>query len=106
MSFEAEVIPLFIGGVSIVSILELVIGCILLRRQKKALLCLIGHALSMGTAMVYLIRCIFGNRFGSIHFIESISNSVSIGLFGVFWSVSVCFLLAMIAACIKHDERS
>ena len=30
MSFEAEVIPLFIGGVLVVSIMELIVGCVFL----------------------------------------------------------------------------
>ncbi len=34
MSFEAEVIPLFICGISIVSILELIIGCIMLKSSQ------------------------------------------------------------------------
>ena len=36
MSFEAEVIPLFIGGVLVVSSFELIVGCVLLKNKKSA----------------------------------------------------------------------
>ena len=35
MSFEAEVIPLFIGGVLVVSSFELIVGCVLLKNKKR-----------------------------------------------------------------------
>lgn len=94
MSFESEVIPLFIGGVCIVSLLELVIGCCLLK--KKTIPLFIGNVISMAIAMVFLILCIFGNRLGFVRVDDSASNSVNIGLFGVFWTVSVVFLLAIL----------
>ncbi len=43
MSFEAEVIPLFIGGVLVVSSFELIVGCVLLKNKKSA--CKKGNAL-------------------------------------------------------------
>ncbi len=61
MSFEEEVIPLFIVGVAIVSIFELVAGCILLRRMHKARSRLIAHTVSMVIALLFLIRSIFAN---------------------------------------------
>jgi len=96
MSFEAEVIPLFIGGVSVISILELVFGCIVLQKQKKARNRLVGHAVCMAIAQVFLIRCIFANRLDIEVGIESIFNSVNVGLFGVFWAISVFFLMSMV----------
>ncbi|MBQ9133246.1 MAG: hypothetical protein IJX64_01800 [Clostridia bacterium] len=104
MIFEAEVIPLFIGGVSIVSILELVFGCMMLKHRKKARICWIGHAASMAAAWVFLIRCIFANYLNTELGIASISNSVNIGLFGVFWAISVFFLLATVKVGAEKDE--
>ena len=37
MLFEAEVVPLFIWGVCIVSLLELIVGCWMLKKDKKSL---------------------------------------------------------------------
>ena len=37
MSFEAEVIPLFIGGVLVVSSFELIAGCVLHQEQEECL---------------------------------------------------------------------
>lgn len=106
MSFEAEVIPLFIGGAAVVSILELVFGCLMLKRQKKARSRLIGHVVSMAIALVFLIRCIFANWLDIELGIASISNSVNIGLFGVFWAISVFFLLSIIAASTENNKAA
>ena len=50
----------------------------------------------MAIALVFLIRCIFGSRLGMQSGILSISNSVNIGMFGIFWAVSTYFLLSVI----------
>ena len=64
MSFEAEVIPLFIGGVAIVSALELIAGCVLLRNLREARNRLIAHTVCMIIAQLFLIRSIFANWLG------------------------------------------
>lgn len=102
MLFEAEVIPLFIRGVCIVSLLELIIGCWVLKKDKKIIPLFIGNVMSMMIAMIFLILCIFGNRLGFVHEFISESNSVHIGLFGVFWTMSVGFLLAILRS--KTDK--
>lgn len=102
MAFESEVIPLFIGGVILVSAIELLAGCVIYKVRKEIRAYLIGHVASMLTAMFFLVRCIFAGRLG----IDSISaygdaspfNSVNIGLFGICWAVSVCFVLAIIGS--------
>ncbi len=96
MLFEAEVIPMFIGGICVVSILELIIGCLVLKREKRFLALFIGNVVSMTLAMTFLVLCVFGNRLGFVHEYASPSNSVNIGLFGVFWTVSVGFILAIL----------
>ena len=106
MAFESEVIPLFIGGVIVVSVIELLAGCVLLRGRKETRAFLIGHVVSMLAAMFFLVRCIFAGRLG----IDAISaygdtspfNSVNIGLFGICWTISVCFVLAIIGS--KSDK--
>ena len=97
MSFEAEVIPLFIGGVAIVSVLELIAGCVLLRHMRKARSRLIAHTVCMIVAQLFLISSIFVNWLGVKFQIASISNSVNIGLFGIFWAISVFLLLSVIS---------
>ena len=101
MKFEAEVIPLFIQGVCTVSLLELVVGCWLLKRDKKIMALFIGNVMSMIIAMIFLVLCIFGNRLGLVNEFISESNSVHIGLFGVFWTISVGFLLAILSSKTK-----
>ena len=90
MAFEAEVIPLFIIGASIVCILELKL--------------LIGHTVCMAIAMMFLIRCLFASQLGMDLGIASISNSASVGLFGIFWLISVCLLLAAVSTIAGNRE--
>lgn len=104
MSFEAEVIPLFLVCAGIVSVLELTIGCLLLKKQKAARGRLIGHTVSMAIALFFLTRCVFANWLGFHPPIASISNSACIGLFGLFWAVSVCFLLSIVAALTSSKQ--
>ena len=98
--FEAEVLPTLIGGVSTVGAIALVIGCILLYRNRRAMCFFLGYLLSTAAAMAFLIRGLFGGRLGIVvpDFHASNFHSVNVGLFGVFWAVSVAFLLLTIAA--------
>ena len=102
MAFESEVIPLFIGGVTLVTLIELIAGCIMLRGEKENRELFLGHVASMAIAMVFLIRCIFGGRLGidvtKAYGDAAPFNSVNLGLFGICWFISVCFLLAFIHA--------
>lgn len=97
MSFEAEVIPLFIGGVLFVSILELIVGCLMLRRNKSARLALVGHVVFMLAGFFFLVRCIFANWLNLEYGIPSISNSVNIASFGICWMISVFCILSMVS---------
>lgn len=97
MSFEAEVIPMFIGGCVAVTLLEFAVGCFLLRgRRSRGLFA--GHVVSMAIGLFFLIRCIFGDRLGLTGGIASIDHSVSIGMFGLCWMVSVLFLMSVLAS--------
>ena len=104
MAFEAEVIPLFIIGASIVCILELVCGWVMLKQHRQARKLLIGRTVCMAIAMMFLIRCLFASQLGMDLGIASISNSASIGLFGIFWLISVCLLLAAVSTIAGNRE--
>ena len=96
MSFEAEVLPMFIGGCGLVSIMELAVGWAFLNRQRRAMAYFTAHVFSMGVALWFLVKCLFGSRLGFVPGIESISNSVNVGLFGLLWFASVMLMLAAI----------
>lgn len=106
MSFEAEVIPMFIVGCIAVSLLELAAGWLLLKSRRQARKRLVGHVLSMAIGLFFLIKCIFGNRLGLMGEIASIDHSVSIGLFGVFWFISVLFLLSILGEEHSASDKS
>ena len=97
MSFEAEVIPLFIGGCAAVSITELLAGWVILKNHRNARRYFIGHVLAMALGLFFLVKCIFGDRLHLIGGIASIDHSVSIGVFGVCWLLSVVFLLSALS---------
>lgn len=96
MSFEAEVIPLFLGGVAAVSVLELVFGLAFLRGRRRARRLLAGHVLSMAAGFLFLSRSLFGNWLRVRYELPSIANSANIGLFGLLWAVSVFFVVALV----------
>lgn len=103
MSFEAEVIPMFIGGCIAVSVIEFAVGWFTLRARKNARNLFAGHVLSMALGLFFLIKCIFGDRLGLTGPIASIDHSVSIGMFGLCWLVSVLFLLSALE---KLNDKS
>lgn len=106
MSFEAEVIPLFIGCSTFVLVLELLAGLALLKGRGGARFTFAAHVCSMALALFFLVRCIFPRWLGlGIEPYDSASNSVNIGLFGVFWAFSVVELVFTIADCI-HDDKT
>ena len=101
MLFEAEVVFVFINAVCIVSLLELLIGCWLLRRAKKIMVLFIGNVISMTIALFFLVLCVFGTRLDFVQEFISEANSAHIGLFGAFWAISVGFLLAILSSKTK-----
>ena len=103
MSFEAEVIPLFIGGVLVVSSFELIVGCVLLKNKKSACKKFVLHVITMLIGFVFLIRSIFANWLNIKFAIASISNLTNIGLFGIFWCVSVMLIVSCIQECLKKQ---
>jgi len=97
MSFEAEVIPMFISGCIAVSLMEFAVGWFLLKKYPGARRGFIGHVLTMALGLFFLVKCIFGDRLHLVGGIASIDHSVSIGLFGLFWFASVLFLLCALS---------
>ena len=95
MSFEAEVIPLFIGGVIVVSAVEFIAGWIGLRNRREIRGLFAGHVATMLLGFFFLIRSLFANWLGISLGIASISNSVNIGLFGLCWAASALCVAAM-----------
>ena len=97
MSFEAEVIPLFIGGVIAVSAIEFFMGWLSLRRRKDIRGLFVGHVVAMLLGFFFLSRSLFANWLGISLGIASISNSVNVGLFVLCWAVSAICVAVMIS---------
>lgn len=106
MPMEAEVPMLFLICFSIVFAGKLLIGsALLLRRAKGAFPLFFLHLATEFLSFRYFICLLFQNRFPvfSPNLTPSINNSEHIGMFGVFWFLSVCFLLGMVA-CLLAPE--
>ena len=104
MSFEAEVIPLFIGGVIVVSAMEFIAGWIGLRGRRDVRGLFAGHVVTMLLGFFFLIRSLFANWLGVSLGIASISNSVNIGLFGLLWAISAACVAAMISRLVSPRQ--
>ncbi|MFR6041590.1 MAG: hypothetical protein ACLUHL_09450 [Dysosmobacter welbionis] len=104
MSFEAEVIPLFIGGVIAVSAIEFFLGWRSLRHRKDLRGLFAGHVVAMLLGFFFLIRSLFANWLGLSLGIASISNSANIGLFGLCWAVSAICVAVMIPVWLHPDN--
>ena len=100
---ESEILPLFIAGVSIVCLLEILIGFSMLKHKKEACKHLIGHVVSSILAMVFLWRSLFAmfTDFESTIFGNA---SVNFGLFGVCWAFSVLFMFGIIYTLIDNSK--
>ena len=105
MSFEAEVIPLFIGGVIAVSAAEFIAGWIGLRDRRDARRLFAGHVVTMLLGFFFLIRSLFANWLGVSLGIASISNSVNIGLFGLLWAISALCVAALVFRLTEPRNR-
>lgn len=90
------------GGVLVVSIVEFLVGFLCLRGRKRARSLFAGHVLSMLLGFFFLSRSLFANWLDIHYRIASISNSVNIGLFGLFWMVSAAFVVAAIRDLAKR----
>ena len=105
MQFESEVYPLFLFGTTFVSLLELVVGCYLLRKINGARIPFVGHVLCMEAAFAVLIRVLFGGCLGLDSGIPSIDNSVGMAVFGILWMFSVILIVDTINICLKNDKK-
>jgi len=110
MTIEAEVVPLMIMGVLGVSIMELVFGYITLKNKSKdAFKALIGHIVSTLAAFCFLFSSLFGlNLFSAnnTYRIASIDNSFNLGIFGILWFISVCFVIRLITVLTEGGDKN
>ncbi len=107
MPMEAEVPMFFLICFSIVFAGKLLIGSALLfRRAKGAFPLFFLHLVTEFLSFWCIMRVLFQNRVPifSLGPIPSIDNSIGIGLFGVFWFLSVCFLLGMVASLLAPER--
>lgn len=105
ITMEAEVPRLFLICFTIVFILKALLGIgLLFRDHQGAFKLFLGHLAAELLSFYYVIRVLFQGRlsFPAIDMILSIDNSVSIGLFGVCWFISVCFLLGVVGSLVSH----
>ncbi len=96
---EAEVLPLFIIGCSLVLLFELVVGIFVLKLRRTALLRFLLQWLFMGIA--WALFCFVMSTMGDPKY----DHSVNIGLIGVSWAAHVVCMLAAIHSVIPHERK-
>ena len=106
MNFEEGIFSLFVLCCAAVILTELIVGCLLLFRHKRALPWFAGHIAAISGAMIVLIRMLFAKRLNIFipAALESETNSLMLACFGLLWFVSTAFLLATVFTARKNPS--
>ena len=94
MRMEAEVIPLFFGGVFLVVLFEVIFSILVLRKYPEVKRAMIGHVVCILIAFACLGLMLFGNN--TLPDGGLVNQSGRFGLFGIFWFVGECCGIAAI----------
>ena len=93
-SLEAEAFPLFVVGVLLVVLAEVVFAVLMLRKEPRTWGAVIAHVVCMGIAFASLGWLIFGGRPAPDG--GDLNGTGLLGFFGIFWCVGeVCMLRAL-----------
>ena len=96
MSLEAEVFPLFIGGVALVLLAELGTTLLFLRRRPGARRAMLGHLICVLLAFLCLGILIFSGRRAPDG--GPLNGSGLFAMFGIFWCIGeICAVKAILS---------
>lgn len=97
---EAEVIPLFMIGCTLVLLFELVVGIFILKLRRTALLWFLLQWLFMGVAWALFFFVMITMT------VPKYDHSVNVGLIGVSWAAHAVCLLATLYCTIPHQKKT
>ena len=101
--FEAEVLPLFLGGVFLVILIELIFSIIVLRKYPEVKRPMIGHVVCLLIAFVCLGVIFFGN--GTLPDGGVMNQSGRFALFGIFWFIGECLGIVAVKNALSAGKK-
>lgn len=101
--FEAEVLPLFLGGVFLVILFELIFSVLVLRKYPEVKRPMIGHVVCLLIAFACLGMIFFGN--GTLPDGVPMNQSGRFALFGIFWFLGECLAIIAIKNALSAGKK-
>lgn len=100
---ESEVLPLFLGGVSLVLLFELFFSLLILRRYRVVRRAMIAHVVCILVAFVCLGLIFFGPN--TLPDGGSYDQSGRFALFGIAWFVGECCVIGAMTALLGKKGK-
>ena len=91
---EAEVVPLFFGGIFLVILFEVIFSILVLRKYPEVKRAMIGHVACLLIAFLCVGIMFFGPQFEPDG--VPVNHSGQFGLAGIFWFISECCGIAAV----------
>ena len=104
MRMEAEVVPLFLGGVFLVILFEVIFSILVLRKYPEVKRPMIGHVVCVLIAFFCLGFMFFGPQTQPDG--VSVNHSGQFALFGVFWSFGECCGVAAVMNALSAGKKT
>ena len=101
--FEAEVLPLFLGGVVLVILFELIFSILVLRKAPQVKGAMIGHVVCILIAFFCLGFLLFGAQ--TLPDGGSVNHSGKLALFGIFWLVGECCGIVAVMNALRSGKK-
>ena len=102
--FEAEVLPLFMGGVVLVILFEAIFSFLVLRKAPEVKTAMIGHVVCILIAFFCLGYMLFWPQV--LPDGGTANRSGQFGLFGIFWFVGECCGVAAVMKALSFGKKS
>ena len=102
--FEAEVRFLFLGGVFLVILFEVIFSVLVLRKHPEVKKAMIGHVVCLLIAFFCLGFMFFGPQLEPDG--VSVNHSGQFALFGVFWFIGECCGIAAVMSALSSGKKS
>ena len=104
MRMEAEVVPLFLGGVFLVILFEVIFSILVLRKHPEVKRPMIGHVVCILIAFFCLGFMFFGPN--ALPDGGPVNQSGRFALFGIFWFIGECCGVAAVMNALSCGRKS
>ena len=104
MRMEAEVVPLFLGGVFLVILFETIFAILVLRKYPEVKKAMIGHVVCILLAFACLGLMLFGTN--TLPDGGLVNQSGRLGLFGIFWFIGECCGVTAVMSALTSGKKT